>query len=101
MCFMDVTKAFDRIRLQNVLYKLRKNNIFKDIIHAIRKQNINTKKRIRNNNKFEKIDTPTGNYIGRNYKINKKRKHMIPHRTPHSKQNCIRRWHRNYSWKLK
>lgn len=61
MCFIDLTKAFDRIRLNDVLLILNKKLVPADVIRIIKELNTQTKTRIRINNQLtEEIDVDTG-----------------------------------------
>ena len=42
MYFIDLTKAYDRIKLKDVIETLKEENISEDIVHIIKKLNTNT-----------------------------------------------------------
>lgn len=61
MCFVDLTKAFDRIKLSNVTRILREENIPKDIVQVIESLNSNTTTQIQVNNSLtEEVPITTG-----------------------------------------
>lgn len=61
MCLIDLTKAFDKVRLNDVVDILEKEHVPRTIIDIIRQLNHNTSTHILVNKKLiEEIKTPTG-----------------------------------------
>ena len=50
MCFVDLTKAFDRVRLANVIECLREREVLEQIVRVIKELNTDTIARIQSNN---------------------------------------------------
>ena len=62
VCFIDLTKAFDRVRLSDVLKLLKDRNLNPKTIKIIKKMNIGNSTFIKANNKLsKKIPVLTGN----------------------------------------
>jgi len=61
MCFVDLTKAFDRVRLNDVTSIMREENIPEEVVKIIEELNTNTKTRIMINNTLtEEVPVSTG-----------------------------------------
>uniref|UniRef100_A0A1B0GQC6 Uncharacterized protein n=1 Tax=Phlebotomus papatasi TaxID=29031 RepID=A0A1B0GQC6_PHLPP len=54
MCFVDLTQAFDRVRLEDVLTILQEHNLNVDIINVVKDLNINNQTRIRINGQLSR-----------------------------------------------
>jgi len=61
MCFIDLSKAFDRVRLNDITTILRRGNITEEIVKTIENLNTNTTTRILVNNSLtQKVPISTG-----------------------------------------
>jgi len=61
MCFIDLSKAFDRMRLNDITTILRRGSIPEEIVRTIKNLNINTTTRILVNNSLtQEVPISTG-----------------------------------------
>jgi len=61
MCYIDLNKAFDRVRLNDITTILRRGSIPEEIVRTNENMNTNTTTRILlNNNLTQEVPTSTG-----------------------------------------